>query len=94
VFEQMLRATLKAVGGNPDNVTGAALQKTVNSGFVYTDPIAGGIGTEYFPAAEDIPTGCTALLKTVGDGFKQIAPYQCAAVNVTTKKIVNQKTGQ
>ncbi len=93
VFEQMLRATLKAVGGDPNKVTGASLQKTVNSGFVYTDPIAGGIGTEYFPAAETVPTGCDTIVKTTGTTFKQIAPYQCSAINVITKKVVNQKTG-
>jgi ABC-type branched-subunit amino acid transport system substrate-binding protein len=94
VFEQMLKATLVAVGGNPDNITGAALQKTVNSGFVYTDPIPGGIGTEYFPAAETIPTGCDTIVQTTGTTFKQIAPYQCSAINGATKKVVDQKTGQ
>jgi ABC-type branched-subunit amino acid transport system substrate-binding protein len=94
VFEQMLRATLAAVGGDPTKVDGAAIQKTVNSGFTYTDPIAGGVGTEYFPAAETIPTGCTTILQTVGDGFKQVAPYQCSAVSVSAKKLVDQKTGE
>jgi hypothetical protein len=95
VFEQMLRATLKSVGGNPNKVTSQALQKTVTKGFVYTDPIAGGIGTEYFPAATIIPTGCGTTLKTVGTSFKQIAPYQCfGSVNVSTNKKVNQKTGK
>ncbi len=95
VFEQMLKATLKAEGGNPAKVTGAALEKTVTSGFTYTDPIAGGIGSETFPAAETIPTGCGTLVKTTGTTFKQIAPYQCpGAVNVQTNKKVSQTTGQ
>ncbi len=93
VFEQMLRATLKAEGDNPSKVTGATIQKTVNSGFVYTDPIAGGIGTEYFPAAETVTTGCDTIVKTTGTTFKQVAPYQCSAINGVTKKVVNQKTG-
>jgi ABC-type branched-subunit amino acid transport system substrate-binding protein len=93
VFEQMLKATLTAVGGDPSKVTGAAIQKTVNGGFTYSDPIPGGIGSEYFPAAETVPTGCGTLVRTVGNGFKQIAPYKCSAINVTTKKVVNQKTG-
>jgi ABC-type branched-subunit amino acid transport system substrate-binding protein len=95
VLEQMLKATLKRVGGNPDKVTGAALQQTVVGGFSYIQPIAGGIGNEYFPAAETIPTGCGTLVQTVGSGFKQVAPFQClGAVNVKTKKIINQKTGR
>ena len=95
VFEQMLKATLKAEGGNPAKVTGATLEKTVTSGFTYTDPIAGGIGSETFPAAETIPTGCGTLVKTTGTTFKQIAPYQCpGAVNVQTNKKVSQTTGQ
>ena len=59
VFEQMLKATLAKEGGNPAKVTGATLQQTVAGGqpYVYTDPIAGGIGTETFPAAETLPTG-------------------------------------
>jgi ABC-type branched-subunit amino acid transport system substrate-binding protein len=93
VFEQMLRAALKSVGGNPDKVAGATLQAAA-SHFTYTDPIAGGIGTEYFPAAQTIPTGCGTLLKTVGTSFKQIAPYGCSgAVNTLTKKKMNEKTG-
>jgi ABC-type branched-subunit amino acid transport system substrate-binding protein len=95
VFEQMLKATLKAEAGNPDKVTGATLEKTVTSGFTYTDPIAGGIGSETFPAAETIPTGCGTLVKTTGTTFKQIAPYQClGAVNVQTDKKLSQTTGQ
>jgi ABC-type branched-subunit amino acid transport system substrate-binding protein len=95
VFEQMLKATLKAEGGNPAKVTGATLEKTVTSGFTYTDPIAGGIGSETFPAAETIPTGCGTLVKTTGTTFKQIAPYQCVgAVNVQTKKKLSQTTGK
>ena len=95
VLEQMLRATLKKVGGNPNLVTGAALQKTVNAGFTYKDPIAGGIGTEYFPAAEQVPNGCSTLLRTVGDGFKAVTPYQCLGdVNVVKDKRVDIKTGK
>jgi ABC-type branched-subunit amino acid transport system substrate-binding protein len=37
MFEQMLKATLKAVGNNPDKVTGATLQETIQKGFTYTD---------------------------------------------------------
>ena len=68
VFEQMLRATLAKEGGNPAKVTGATLQQTVagSNSWVYTDPITGGIGTETFPAAETLPTGCGTLLKTGG----------------------------
>jgi ABC-type branched-subunit amino acid transport system substrate-binding protein len=95
VFEQMLRATLRAVGGDPGKVTGAALQKTVNRGFTYTDPIAGGIGTEHFPAAESIPTGCDTLVRVVGTGYKQISPYVCAgAINVKTGHRVSEITGK
>lgn len=95
VFEQMLRATLKAVGGDPTKVTGAALQKTVNDDFTYSDPISGGIGTEHFPAAELIPTGCSTLLKVVGANYKQIAPYQCfGAVNWKTGQTVSEITGK
>jgi ABC-type branched-subunit amino acid transport system substrate-binding protein len=95
VFEQMLKATLKAVGGNPNKVTGPALQKTVNGGFTYTDPISGGIGTEHFPAAESITTGCSTLVKVVGNGYKQISPFQCGgAVNIRTGKRMSQITGK
>jgi ABC-type branched-subunit amino acid transport system substrate-binding protein len=95
VFEQMLRATLRAVGGDPDRVTGAALQKAVNGGFTYTDPIAGGIGTEHFPAAESIPTGCDTLVRVVGTGYKQISPYVCqGAINVKTGHRVSETTGK
>jgi ABC-type branched-subunit amino acid transport system substrate-binding protein len=95
VFEQMLRATLARVGGESGKVTGAALQMAVNSGFTYTDPIAGGIGTEHFPAAENIPTGCNTLVRVVGTSFKQISPYQCGgAVNVRTGQRVSEMTGK
>jgi ABC-type branched-subunit amino acid transport system substrate-binding protein len=95
VFEQMLRATLQSVGGDATKVTGAALEKMVNNGFTYRDPISGGIGPEYFPAARTIPTGCGTLVKTVGTGYKQIAPFQCpGAVNIASGKKLNPKTGQ
>ncbi len=95
VFEQMLRATLVAVGGDPSKVTSAALQRAVNAGFTYTDPIAGGIGTEHFPAAESIPTGCSTLIKVVGTTYKQIATYQCGgAINVKTGQRVSEITGK
>jgi ABC-type branched-subunit amino acid transport system substrate-binding protein len=95
LLEQMLKATLKTVGGNPDLVTGAAVEKTVNSGFTYTDPIPGGIGTEYFPAAEQVPNGCSTLLQTVGAGFKAVTPYQCLGdVNVVKDEKVDIKTGK
>jgi ABC-type branched-subunit amino acid transport system substrate-binding protein len=95
MLEQMLQATLKRVGGDPNKVTGAALQKTVTSGYTYTGPIAGGIGTLYFPAAGNIPSGCTTLLRIAGTSYKQIAPYQCLPlVNVVTGKQINPKTGK
>jgi len=97
VFEQMLKATLARVGGNPAKVTGAALEQTVAGGktFAYTDPIAGGIGTETFPAAESIPTGCGTLLKTVGTNFKLIEPYKCYYdVNVSSGAKLNPQTGK
>jgi hypothetical protein len=95
VFEQMLKATLKAEGDNPAKVTGATIDQTVTSGFTYTDPITGGIGSETFPAAESIPTGCGTLVKTTGATFKQVAPYQClGAVNVQTDKVLSQTTGK
>jgi branched-chain amino acid transport system substrate-binding protein len=95
VLEQMLKATLKAVGGDANKVTSATLQQTVTSGFTYTDPIAGGIGAETFPAASTVPTGCGTLVKTVGTTYKQITPYQClGAVNVVTQKKVSQLTGK
>jgi ABC-type branched-subunit amino acid transport system substrate-binding protein len=94
LFEQMLRATLKAVGGDPNKVTGATLQATA-AHFTYTDPIPGGIGTEYFPTAQTIPTGCGTVVRVVGTNFKQIAAYNCAgSVNVVIKKVLSQKTGQ
>jgi hypothetical protein len=95
VFEQMLKATLKAEGGNPNKVTSTTLDKTVTSGFTYTDPIAGGIGSETFPAAESIPTGCGTLVKTTGTTFQQVTPYQClGAVNVKLDKKLSQTTGK
>jgi hypothetical protein len=94
VFEQMLRATLKSVGGDAAKVTGATLDRTVNDGFTYKDPIPGGIGTEYFPAAEKVPTGCSTLLQVEGTAFRQVTPYGCyGAIDSVTKKKVNEKTG-
>lgn len=94
-LEQLLRATLKRVGNNPNLVNSVALEKTVNSGhWAYTDPLPGGIGTEYFPAAETIPTACSAYTKVEGSSYKVVIPYSCTSiVDLTTKKIVNQKTG-
>jgi ABC-type branched-subunit amino acid transport system substrate-binding protein len=95
VFEQMLRATLAKEGGDPNKVTSQTLQKTVNGGFTFTDPIAGGIGTEHFPTAETIPTGCTTLVKVTGTGYKQILPFQClGSFNVHTGHTVSQITGK
>ena len=95
LLEQMLRATLKKVGGNPNLVTGAAVEKIVNAGFTYTDPIPGGIGTKYFPAAEQIPNGCSTLLKVEGSEYKVVVPYQCLGdINVVKDKKVNIKTGK
>ena len=96
VLEEMLKATLKSEGGNPNLVTGASLDKMVNKGFTYTDSLAGGVGTEYFPGgAETGPTGCNTVLKTVGTNFKQITPFRClGALNVVKRKVMNQKTGK
>jgi hypothetical protein len=96
VLEQMLRSTLARVG-SISKVTPAAVQQTVAGGtsWVYTDPIAGGIGQETFPAAESIPTGCGTLLKTVGSTFKQIEPYKCYyALNITTGQKLDPQTGK
>jgi ABC-type branched-subunit amino acid transport system substrate-binding protein len=94
LFEQMLRATLKSVGGDAAKVTGATLDRTVNKGFMYKDPIPGGIGTEYFPAAEKVPTGCSTLLQIEGTAFRPITPYACdGAIDTVTKKRVNERTG-
>jgi len=83
------------VGGNPNLVTGAAVEKIVNAGFTYTDPIPGGIGTEYFPAAEQIPNGCSTLLKVEGSEYKVVVPYQCLGdINVVKDKKVSIKTGK
>jgi hypothetical protein len=97
VFEQMLKATLARVGGNPAKVTGAALQQTVAGGksYSYTDPIADGIGTETFPPAETLPTGCGTLVKTVGTGFKLVEPYKCYYdINISTGTHLNPLTGK
>ncbi len=97
VFEQMLKATLAKEGGNPAKVTGATLEQTVagSHSYAYTDPIAGGIGTETFPAAETLPTGCGTLLKTVGDNFKQLEPYKCYYdINIATGEHLNPQTGK
>jgi ABC-type branched-subunit amino acid transport system substrate-binding protein len=95
VLEQMLRATLKSVGGNPDKVTGQTLEKTVNAGFTYTDPISGGVGTEYFPAAETLPNGCSTMVRVSGSTYVQSSPFQCLPVLVIkTRKQINLKTGK
>jgi ABC-type branched-subunit amino acid transport system substrate-binding protein len=96
LLEQMLKATLAKEGGDPSKVTGATIEQTVNSGhYVYTPPLAGGINTMYFPAAESIPTGCGTTLKTTGTTFKQLYPYQCnGAVNIAKQRPYNQKTGK
>jgi ABC-type branched-subunit amino acid transport system substrate-binding protein len=95
VLEQMLRATLKKVGGNPNKVTGQTLEETVNAGFTYTDPIAGGVGTEYFPAAETIPNGCSTMVRVSGSKYVQSSPFQCLPVLVIkTRKPLDLKTGK
>jgi ABC-type branched-subunit amino acid transport system substrate-binding protein len=94
VFEQMLRATLTHVGGDAAKVTGSTLERTVNGGFTYKDPIAGGIGTEHFPAAEKVPTGCSTLLQVDATTYRQVTPYGCyGAIDSVTKKRVDEKTG-
>jgi ABC-type branched-subunit amino acid transport system substrate-binding protein len=95
VLEQMLRATLKSVGGNPNKVTGQTLEKTVNAGFTYTDPIAGGVGTEYFPTAETLPNGCSTMVRVSGSKYVQSSPFQCLPVLlIKTRKQINLKTGK
>jgi ABC-type branched-subunit amino acid transport system substrate-binding protein len=96
MLEQMLKATLAKEGGDPNKVTGATLEETVNSGhYVYTPPLAGGINTMYFPAAEKIPVGCGTMLEETGSTYKQIFPYQClGAVNIAKQDLYNQKTGE
>jgi ABC-type branched-subunit amino acid transport system substrate-binding protein len=95
IFVQMLKATLNRVGGDPNKVTGLTLQQTVNNGFVYRDPIPGGIGNEYFPAATVIPTGCDTVVRIVGTAYKQIAPYRClGAVNWKTQRVMSEITGK
>ena len=96
VLEQMLKATLAKVGGDPNKVTGATIESTVNSGnFSYVGPIPGGMGTMYFPAAEFIPTGCSTTLRVVGTGYKQLTPYQCqGSVNISAGRPYNMKTGK
>jgi hypothetical protein len=94
VFEQMLRATLTHVGGDAAKVTGSTLEQTVNGGFTYKDPIAGGIGTEHFPVAEKVPTTCSTLLQVEGTTYRQVTPYErYGAIDSVTKKRVNEKTG-
>jgi ABC-type branched-subunit amino acid transport system substrate-binding protein len=97
MLEQMLRADLKKVGGDPSKVTGASLESMVTTAFTYTDPIPGGLGTIYYPAALRIPSGCLTLLRFISDGtFKQLAPYSCTGgvLNVASGTIYNQKTGR
>jgi hypothetical protein len=73
------------------------VQQTVAGGktFAYTDPIPGRIGTETFPAAETVPTGCGTLLKTVGNNFKQVEPYKCYYdINVSSGTKLNPQTAK
>jgi len=96
VFEQMLKATLARVH-DISKVTPLALQQTVtgSKSWAYKDPIAGGIGTETFPAAETNPTGCGALVKTVGTSFKLVEPYKCYYdINIKTGQKLNPQTGK
>ena len=96
LLEQILKATLAKVGGIPMKVNGASIRSTVNGGYTYTDPIPGGIGTMYFPAAESIPTGCVTTLKVVGTMYEQLVPYNCASgvLNLATHKLYHPKTGK
>jgi hypothetical protein len=76
-------------------VTGTAIHQMVNKGYVYKDPIAGGIGTVTFPVDEDAPSGCGTFVKTVGTNFEPVAPYQCTNnVNVKEQKAVSPTTGK
>ncbi len=75
-------------------VTAASLDRTVNHGFTYEDPNPGGIGTEHFPAAEKVPTGCSTLLQVQGTTYRQVTPYGCyGAIDSATKKKINEVTG-
>jgi ABC-type branched-subunit amino acid transport system substrate-binding protein len=96
LLEQMLKATLAAEGNDPAKVTGATIEKTVNSGhYVYTPPLAGGINTMYFPAAENVPTGCGTLVEQTGTTYKQFTPYECqGVVNVSGQRLYNLQTGK
>jgi ABC-type branched-subunit amino acid transport system substrate-binding protein len=95
LFEQILRATLKSVGGSPGKVTSQTMERTVNAGYAYTDPIAGGVGPEYFPVAETLPNGCSTMVKVVGYRYKQTSPFQCLPViNIESGKQVNLRTGK
>jgi ABC-type branched-subunit amino acid transport system substrate-binding protein len=97
MLEQMLKADLKKVGGDPNKVTGASLESMVTTGYTYTDPIPGGLGNIYYPAALKIPSGCLTLLRTTSDGtFKQLSPYTCSGgvLNVSADRLYNQKTGK
>lgn len=95
-FEQALKATLARVG-NINKVTPAALDQTVtgSKSWTYTDPEAGGIGSETFPAAETNPTGCGVLVKTEGTNFKIVEPYTCGFdINVKTDQKIDPSTGK
>jgi hypothetical protein len=83
------------LGGDPAKVNGQTLQHAVNDNFVYRVPIPGGTGTEYFPAAETITTGCSTLVQVVGTAYKQIAPFRCSgAFNVRTGQRVSDVAGK
>ena len=94
-LESMLKATLAREGGDPNKVTGATIEQTVNSGKYVYEPEAGDGIPMYFPAAEEIPTGCLNLEVATGSTYKEIDPYQCDGVyNVSAHRLYNLKTGK
>jgi hypothetical protein len=72
----MLEATEKKVG-SAAKVTPAAVEKMVNSGYTYKGSLAGGIGTESFPQAEQQPIACDTMLQIEGANYVQRVPFRC-----------------
>jgi ABC-type branched-subunit amino acid transport system substrate-binding protein len=70
---QMLKAT--AAAGHP--LTGAGIEQTVNAGFSYTPTLAGGVGAQKFPDAENNPTPCASLLQVKNKQYVVAVPFKC-----------------
>jgi ABC-type branched-subunit amino acid transport system substrate-binding protein len=70
---QMLKAT--AAAGHP--LTGDGIQQTVNAGFSYKPTLDGGVGAQMFPAAENDPTPCAALLQVKNKQYTVVKPFKC-----------------